>query len=75
MECKTWMRLNLFFTVWDIRLLMNSLLHKLQGLTEGKMDKFIANEKNIVIGTLYKLSSLDFALNISAGILDSFYKV
>ena len=54
---------------------MNFLLYQLQGLTEGKMDKFIANEKNIVIGTLYKLSSLDFALNISAGILDSFYKV
>ena len=39
------MRLILFFTVLDIRYVVNCLFYKLQGLKEGKMDKFIANGK------------------------------
>ena len=45
MECKMGMRLILFFTVSDIRYLMNCLFSKFQGLKEGKMDKFITNKK------------------------------
>ena len=45
MEYKMWMRLILFFTVWDIRYLVNCLFYKLQGLREIKMDKFITKEK------------------------------
>ena len=45
MERKMGMRLILLFTLWDIRYLVNYLFYKLQGLKEGKMDKFIPNEK------------------------------
>ena len=38
MEYEMWMRLIFFFTIWDI-------FGELQGLKEGKKDKFIANEK------------------------------
>ena len=45
MEYKMWMRLILFFTVLDIRYLMNCLFYKLQCLVEGKMEKFITYGK------------------------------
>ena len=45
MEYKMGMRLILLFTVWNILDLVNCLFYKLQGLREGKMDKFIASEK------------------------------
>ena len=45
MEYKTGMRFILFFTLLDIRYLENCLFYKLQGLNDGKMDKFIANGK------------------------------
>ena len=45
MEYEMGMRLILFFTFLDIRYLVNCLFYTLQGLKEGKMDKFIANKK------------------------------
>ena len=65
MEYKMRMRLIFFFTAWDIRYLENCLFYKLQGLKEGKIDKFISNETN----------QLRLCPNTMAAILESFYKV
>ena len=50
MEYKMWIRLIFFFTAWG-------MFVELQGLKEGKNDKFIANEKYSHQNTLYKLIS------------------
>ena len=70
MEYKMGMRLILFFTAWDIEYLVKWPFYNLQGLREGKIDKFIANEKHIVIRTISK----DIAPNTRAAILVSFMK-
>ena len=49
MDYKIGMRLILVFTDWVIGYLVNFPFHKYQVLRKEKMDKFVANEKNLKI--------------------------
>ena len=69
------MRLILFLTVWGIEYLVKCPFYKVQGLSEGKMDKFVAKKKNIAIRTPYKHISKYFSPNTMDEILVYFYKV
>ena len=55
MEFKRWLRLILFFTIWDIRYLLNCLFYKLKGLKGRKTDKFIANKKKGLLELKFSL--------------------